>query len=98
MWVKNFSRLNTNACPLSLCFLIMKLSSMNSADLYFCEPAKNGIITYNRQKTKDRRDDNAEMKIKIESCIQALIDKYSQKDDKRLFAFSWLASVFQISV
>jgi integrase len=68
------------------CFLIsFGLVGMNSADLYYCKSAKNGVITYNRQKTKDRRDDNAEMKIKIEGCIQSLVDKY--KDNERLFTF-----------
>jgi integrase len=58
---------------------------MNSADLYYCMPAKNGIITYNRQKTKDRRDDNAEMKIRVEACIQSLVGKY--KDNGQMFVF-----------
>ena len=70
------------------CFLIsFGLAGMNSADLYSCKPAKKGIITYNRMKTADRRDDGAEMEIKIENCIKSLVDKYSQKDGDQLFTF-----------
>jgi integrase len=68
------------------CFLIsFGLVGMNSADLYYCKTAKNGVITYNRQKTKDRRDDKAEMVVRIEGCIQSLAGRY--KDDERLFTF-----------
>ena len=70
------------------CFLIsLALMGMNSADLFFAEPSKLGVITYQRQKTKDRRRDKAELKIRIESCIVALIEKYRDKDGKRLFTF-----------
>jgi len=68
------------------CFLIsFGLIGMNSTDLYHCKPAKNGIITYNRQKTKDRRDDKAEMKVRIEDCIKSLVNKY--KGNEQLFTF-----------
>jgi len=70
------------------CFLLsFGLIGMNSADLYFAEPDRKGIITYNRQKTKDRRDDNAEMLVRIEPCISELVEKYRDKDGKRMFSF-----------
>jgi integrase len=70
------------------CFLLsFGLAGMNSADLFTCKPDKNGIITYNREKTKSRRDDRAEMKIRIEDCISNLIDKYRDPEDKNLFRF-----------
>jgi len=71
------------------CFLIsFVLAGMNSADLYCCKPEKDGILAYNRMKTKDRRDDMAEMYIKVENRIKLLLDKYTQKDGERMFVFS----------
>jgi hypothetical protein len=70
------------------CFLLsLGLVGMNSADLFTCRPDKNGVITYNRAKTESRRDDKAEMRIRIEDCISKLIDKYRDPDNKKLFNF-----------
>ena len=70
------------------CFLIsFGLIGMNSADMYYCEKEQQDIIMYNRQKTKDRRDDNAEMKVRIEDCIRSLIEKYRSHDQEHLFGF-----------
>ncbi|MDR0738454.1 MAG: site-specific integrase [Prevotellaceae bacterium] len=70
------------------CFLLsFALIGMNSADMYSAGKAKDSIITYNRKKTTTRRHDNAEMKVMIEPCISNLIDKYKDKDGKKLFDF-----------
>jgi integrase len=70
------------------CFLIsLGLIGMNSADLYFAEPAVNNIVIYQRQKTKGRRDDQAEMRVQIEPCIASLVEKHSDTEGKRLFSF-----------
>jgi integrase len=70
------------------CFLLsFALAGMNSADMYASGKAKDGIITYNRQKTTTRRHDKAEMKIRIEDCILRLADKYKDPEGKRLFGF-----------
>ena len=72
------------------CFLLsFALAGMNSADMFIATKAKKDIITYNRQKTMTRRDDKAEMKIRIEDCIKPLIDKYKDVLGDNLFRFYW---------
>lgn len=68
------------------CFILsFALVGMNSADMYTAELPKKNILTYNRQKTMTRRDDEAEMQIRIEKSIAGLLNKY--KDEKKLFRF-----------
>lgn len=67
--------LSLDCYKLSFC-----LMGMNSADLYNCTDYDGEYITYFRTKTKDRRKDNAEMKIKVHPYIKPLIDKYRGKD------------------
>lgn len=43
------------------------------------------VIIYNRLKTTDRRDDKAEMHVKIDGCITRLMEKY--RDSDRAFNF-----------
>jgi len=70
------------------CFLLsFGLIGMNSADFYHSNPKKKNIITYNRKKTATRRDDKAEMKVRIESCIEPLLKKYRDPEGDRLFSF-----------
>lgn len=69
----------------TLSFLLV---GMNSADLYHIEKIdKGGRITYNRQKTKDRRQDKAEISIKIPAEALPLIKKYKDPTGKRVFNF-----------
>jgi len=63
------------------------LVGMNTVDLYSCESIKDGRITYNRTKTKNRREDKAEISIRIEPEIKALVEKYRDKTGKRVFSF-----------
>ena len=63
------------------------LVGMNTVDLYSCESIKDGRITYNRTKTKNRREDKAEISIRIEPEILPLVEKYRDKTDKRVFRF-----------
>lgn len=68
------------------CFILsFALIGMNSVDMYHAGHIKRGVLTYNRQKTEDRRDDSAEMRVKVEGCIEALLEKY--RDKTRLFNF-----------
>lgn len=53
---------------------------MNSADLYNATEIKGEYITYNRTKTKDRRNDNARMEVRIHPAIKHLVEKYRGKD------------------
>ena len=68
------------------CFIIsFALIGMNSVDMYYAQPTKEGVIIYNRQKTESRRDDDAEMRVKVEGCLSFLMDKY--KAPQKLFNF-----------
>lgn len=68
------------------CFILsFALVGMNSADMFYSGLPKKNIVIYNREKTEGRRDDGAEMHVRIERCIAKLIDKY--KDDNKLFRF-----------
>lgn len=58
---------------------------MNSADLYNYTDYDGEYITYFRTKTKDKRKDHAEMKIKVPPCTAALLKKY--KGDDYVFNF-----------
>lgn len=60
---------------------------MNAIDLYSCEKAKNGVLIYNRTKTKNRREDRAEMRIRIEPEMEPLIKEFESFDNKHMFCF-----------
>lgn len=68
------------------CFMLsFCLMGMNSADLYNATEFDGEYITYYRTKTKDRRNDNAKMVVKVHPIIKPLIEKYRGK--KRVFNF-----------
>lgn len=70
------------------CFrLSFCLMGMNSADLWAAERFEDGEIVYNRQKTKDRRSDGAEMRVRVPACVLPLFEKYRDGSDKRVFDF-----------
>lgn len=63
------------------CFLLsFGLAGMNAADLLSCpaQPLDGDVIIYNRQKTASRREDEAEMHIRIEPQIAPLVEKYGK--------------------
>lgn len=61
------------------------LIGMNSVDLYECTSYSNGVLAYDRAKTRDRRTDNAHIEIIVPNIIKPLFDKY--KGDSRVFNF-----------
>jgi len=63
------------------------LIGINTVDIFNCTEYKNGRITYQRTKTKNRRKDKAEISIKVEPEIKKLIEKYKDPDGKRVFCF-----------
>lgn len=63
------------------------LMGMNTPDLYECEAPKKGVLHYYRHKTRGRRDDDAEMYVKIPECILPIYHEYSDKQKKRAFHF-----------
>lgn len=63
------------------------LMGMNVADLFSCAPAKDGVIIYNRQKTRDRRDDMSEHHVRIEPCVARLMERYRDPEGRFMFDF-----------
>lgn len=61
------------------------LMGMNSVDLYECTSYKKGILSYDRAKTRDRRNDNAHIEIEVLEVIKPLFKKY--KGVSRVFDF-----------
>ena len=47
------------------------LMGTNFADLYNAVPPRDDVWTYNRQKTRSRRADRAEMRVYVPACVQA---------------------------
>lgn len=70
-------------------FLIsFALMGMNSPDLFTCaRPNKQGVIVYNRTKTRDRRNDEAELHVKLEDHTKDLIGEYRAQNSDRAFDF-----------
>ena len=57
----------------------------NAVDLYNATEYDGVYFIYNRTKTKGRRSDKAEMRIKVHESLLPLFEKY--KDDERVFNF-----------
>ena len=62
------------------------LMGTNVPDLYDAR-REGDIIIYNRQKTRDRRYDKAEMQIRMEPVAKKLFDDLLDPDEKRAFNF-----------
>ncbi len=56
------------------------LCGINPADMFRCDKPKKGVLHYFRQKTEKRRDDRAEMWVKIHPCIQKIMKDYEDAD------------------
>lgn len=67
--------------------LSLYLVGINLIDIFKAQHLKNGQLSYNRSKTKTRRDDKAFISIKVEPEAQAIIDKYADPTKKRVFNF-----------
>lgn len=62
-------------------FLIsFALMGMNCPDLYSCKLDKDDVLHYFRTKTRGRRDDGAEMYVRIEPAIKEIIGEYLSDD------------------
>ncbi len=68
------------------CFILsFCLMGMNSVDLFNCRDCKNGVIRYNRTKTRGRRSDEAYIEVRIHPFIKDLVAKY--RDSTHVFNF-----------
>ncbi len=72
------------------------LMGMNAPDLYSCSPPTDEILHYYRQKTRDRRDDQAEMYVKIDERIAPIVKEYLSKRPEHAFDFNERYSTYQI--
>ena len=69
------------------CFLLsFCLMGMNTVDMYHCETYRDGMICYNRAKTKDRRYDGAYIEVAVHERVKVLVERYRGKG--RVFSFS----------
>lgn len=76
-------------------FLIsFALMGANAPDIYEMKKSRNDVIIYNRRKTRERRADNAEMRVRVESCVQSLFREYESRDD-HLFSFASRYATFE---
>lgn len=67
--------------------LSFMLIGMNPVDLYGVDKIEDGRISYNRQKTTRRREDDAFISVKVEPEILALMEKYRDPTGERIFDF-----------
>ena len=72
---------------LDIYIISFALMGMNAVDLMQAPPAKKGVIIYNRAKTRDRRPDRAEHRVKIDPRIKPLLDKYKDPYGEHLTNF-----------
>ena len=78
-------------------FLIsFALMGMNSPDLYTCAKPKKGIIHYNRTKTRSRREDGAEMFVKIDERVLPIMKEYFSDGNEFAFRFNEMYTSYQI--
>lgn len=63
------------------------LMGINTVDLFELESYTDGIISFERRKTRTRRLDNAYMRVKVEKELLPLFNKYRGKNGK-VFCFS----------
>ena len=69
------------------------LMGMNLADLYEAKTPKGGVLVYNRKKTRDRRADNAEMRITIPGCILPFVERLQSARTKGV----WLGKLHELT-
>ena len=69
------------------------LMGMNLADMFEAKPPKGGLLIYHRCKTRDRRADNAEMRVEIPAVLQPYLDRLGAGTDTKV----WLPAMWQYS-
>lgn len=70
--------------------LILCLAGINTVDLYYAEKKnyKNGVLGYERRKTKKVRADNAWFEIRVPDIVKPIFEKYCDTPDSEyLFDF-----------
>lgn len=75
---------------LDVCKMILCLAGINVADLYKMQKSEyyDGILHYERKKTRTKRADKAYIEMKVPDMLLATFEKYlSPEDDSYLFTF-----------
>ena len=76
----NTSGTNTANFARDMFCLSFMLMGTNMADLYEIAPMRNGVIRYERKKTRDMRLDRAGIEMEVHPLAQQIIKKYAGKD------------------
>ena len=88
--IYNYSPINkrkrTTMFTRDIYILSFLLAGMNAVDMLNCRMV-NGRIEYERQKTKDRRKDNAFISVYVHPLALPIINKYRDLSGKNLFDF-----------
>ena len=61
------------------------LMGMNLADMFEAKPPKDGLLIYNRCKTRERRADNAEMRVEIPAELHPYLERLGAGTDARIW-------------
>ena len=63
--------------------MILCLAGINTVDIFFLEKKnyRDGIICYERRKTREARADNAYFEIRVPNILQDIVQKYLDKTD-----------------
>lgn len=69
------------------------LMGMNLADMFEARPPKDGLLIYNRCKTRERRADNAEMRVEIPAELHPYLERLGAGTDAQV----WLPSLRSMS-
>ena len=77
----------TERLALDVFLLSFGLMGMNAADMMEAPPLRGNVLVYNRKKTRSRRADNAEMRVRIEPCLEALVARYADPEGEYAFCF-----------
>ena len=87
--IDNLASFNNASRQAAEIFLIsFACQGINVTDMYYCQKPKDGILIFNRTKTKDQRADKAETHIKIHDYILPLYNKYKDPQDELAFCFA----------
>ena len=61
------------------------LMGINLADMFEAKPPKEGVLVYNRCKTRDRRADDAEMRLPVPAQLQPYLDRLGAGTDAQVW-------------
>lgn len=78
-----------------LFLLSFGLIGMNTPDIYDLKKDVRNVVTYQRTKTRTRRSDKAEMKVRLEKEIAEVIEDYRARSGEYMFKFHNMYCCYQ---